>query len=288
MVDAGWQKNRQLLSQGLRDLAYLPQQRCGWDCTLSSLAYGMREAINHRTADLGAWAARHGVPASGRSQELGTDALVLWHGTSRQRAEKIVQHGLFHKRGLWATSDPAIAHGFCRRRSERFGAEGAVLCLVLDGGALSAGQDFELQGKGNVYRFQHGLPPEVVEYVLTHEELHFTGRAKARHPPPWRTARFKRRSGTWLPQQQAPVRYSDAANYSSADEFARLCLDRLLAELVHVTALEVFSTLYSVVNPWAALAHNDVLDLIQQRCTPHRRPGKWQTFAARTASGASI
>jgi nitroreductase len=34
-----------------------------------------------------------------------------------------------------------------------------------------------------------------------------------------------------VPVQKTPVRYSDAAAYGSLEEFTRLCLDRLLAEL---------------------------------------------------------
>jgi len=280
----GWRKNKRLTLQGFRDLEYLPKERCGWDCTLASLAYGARQIIDHRPADLSAWAARHGVPASGRYQDLGDDALVLWHGTSRRRAEKIAEHGLFHKRGLWTTSDPAIAHTFCRSRSERFATEGAVVCLVLARSALIEGEDFDIEGAGNVLRFRYGLPPEVVEYVLIHEEIRFTGRERARRPAPWRAARFKKRSGVWTPLQQAPVRYSDAASYSTVMDFARLCLDQLLAELVEVTALEVFSTLYATISPWEALRHSDVLAMIEEQCIPHRRQRKWQTLTARDAS----
>jgi hypothetical protein len=105
-----WKKNKKLLARGFHDLEYLPRDRCGWDCTLSSLAYGVRAALASRTPDLNAWAARHGAQASVRYAEFGGDAMVLWHGTSLPRAEKISEHGLFHKRGLWTTLNPFIAH----------------------------------------------------------------------------------------------------------------------------------------------------------------------------------
>ena len=85
-----------MISEGLHDLQYLPRQRCGWDCTLASLAYAARTVIEGARPDLAAWAARHGVSASARYRELESDALVLWHGTSRERAGKIAEHGLFH------------------------------------------------------------------------------------------------------------------------------------------------------------------------------------------------
>ncbi|MDP7281169.1 MAG: hypothetical protein QGG39_14975, partial [Candidatus Poribacteria bacterium] len=62
------------------------------------------------------WAARHNCPASARYDELGDDTIVLWHGTSSTRAEKIAEFGLFHKRGLWTTLNPQIAHGYTRGR----------------------------------------------------------------------------------------------------------------------------------------------------------------------------
>lgn len=281
-----WRRNRQLVSEGFRDLQYLPREKCGWDCTLASLAYSMRRALERRSPDLNAWAARHGAPGSGRYQDLGGDALVLWHGTSRLRADRIAARGLFHKRGLWTTLEPSIAHGYCRRRSERFGTEGAVVCLVLDRSQLVEGRDYELEGNGDILRFQHGLPPDVVEYVLVRDELRFAGAQRVRHPSPWPQARFRRLSGTWVPLQRTPVRYSDSASFSSLQDFIRLCLERLLSELGEITALEAFSTVYAAVSPWEALLHEDTLDLIDAQCVPHRQRGKWQTFRARSSLAA--
>ncbi len=281
-----WQRNKKLVSQGSRDLKYLPRERCGWDCTLVSLAYGLRRDIELRSPDLCAWAARHGLPASGRYHALGADALVLWHGTSKERADKITAHGLFHKRGLWTTLDPRIAHTFCRGRSERFATDGAVVCLVLDRRELVEGRDYDVENNGNILRFHQGLGPDAVEYVLEHEQIRFTGPVRARRPAPWTSARFKKRSGEWVPVQRAPVRYSDSAGYSSVHEFIEICTDRLLAELVEVAALEVLSALYASVAPWDALSHDEALDRVEARCVPSRRRGRWQTFRARVSSPA--
>ena len=59
-----WRKNKSSLAQEYPDLEYLPQGRSAWDCTLSSLAFGVRMGIPEASADLSAWAARHGVAAS--------------------------------------------------------------------------------------------------------------------------------------------------------------------------------------------------------------------------------
>jgi hypothetical protein len=210
--------------------------------------------------------------------EYGANALVLWHGTSRERAGKIARHGLFHKRGLWTTTNPLISHGYCRGRSERFGVEGAVVCLVLDRRELRQGVNYEVSGDGEVCMFHHGLAADVVEYVMTHDKMRFVGGERASHPVPWTRARFTHRGGAWEPVQRTPVRYSDTANYRTRREFVGLCLDRLLTEQGSVTALEAFSCLYALISPWEALSHDDVLTALGECCPVVCPRGQWQTF----------
>lgn len=255
--------------------------------TLAASAYGVRMDIERASPDLNEWAARHGVPTSGRYAELEDHALVLWHGTGRERADKIQEHGLFHRRGLWTAQHPAIAHGFCRGRSERFGTEGAVVCIVLNRTQIEEGRDFEFENGQNVLRFYHALPPDVVEYVLVHDEIRFTGDRRAHGPAPWHRARLKKWSGEWIPIQNTPVRYSTSAHYSTLAEFTQLTLERLLETLGPITGLEMFSCLYATVTPWDALEHRRVLDLLEETCVPYRHRGGWQTFRSPARSEAS-
>ncbi|MGD8238220.1 MAG: hypothetical protein PVH68_06705 [Armatimonadota bacterium] len=281
-----WKPNKRLLQEGFPDLKYLPKGRSAWDCTLSALAYGIRRELGDEQPDLNAWAARHAAPASGRYRELASDALVLWHGTSRERAEKVIEHGLFHKRGVWTAADPRIAHGYCRGRSERFATEGAVVCLVLDRSRLTEGLHFDVDGPRNVHRFHAGLPPDVVEYILLHDEIRFTGDARSREPRPWTTAKFKRHSGRWVPAQKTPVRYSESQSYSSVQDFVQLTVGRLLADLVSVTALEVFSTVYTALRPADAVTHADVFDAIEQVCVACGPRRNYRVFRGATAPHA--
>ncbi|MFQ6133410.1 MAG: hypothetical protein ACE5R4_15315, partial [Armatimonadota bacterium] len=69
------------------------------------------------------------------------------NGLEEEQAEKILEHGLFHKKGLWTALKPRMAHAFCRMRSERFGTEGAVVCLVIDLDQFVEGRDFEREGR---------------------------------------------------------------------------------------------------------------------------------------------
>jgi hypothetical protein len=279
----GWKKRKKPFVKDFPDVAYLPPERTGWDFTLAALAYGARREIECGKPDLGRWAARHGLPPSARASDLGEDAAILWHGTSRARADKIAEHGLFSKGGLWTTSDPRIAHAFTRGRSERFAAEGAMVCLVMDRRVYAAERDFVVEGGGDVFRFHKGLPADVVEYVLVHGEGRFLGPGPASAPAPWPSGKFKKRGGEWVPLQKPPARYSDAASYSTAAEFAGLCLRRLLDELGEVAAVEVFSALYSLIEPWEALTHEDVFDLIEEHCERGRRRGKIQALRPRGA-----
>jgi hypothetical protein len=127
----------------------------------------------------------------------------------------------------------------------------------------------------------HGLPPDVIEYVLVQEEIRFLGE-RAAEPQPRRRAPFAKREGEWVPQQQPPVRYDGGRSYASLREFCEHCLDDLLADLGPLTALEAFSTLYALIEPWDALEHDAVFDLLAERCVPHRRAARWRTFRART------
>ena len=271
-----WKKNRAIVAEGYRDLAYLPRGRSEWDFTLACLAYGARRNIDSRVPDLCHWAARHNVPAGERFSELDEHALVLWHGTSRARAEKIVQHGLFSKGGLWATTDPFIAHGFTRGRADRYRTEGAMVCLVLDRRQLEDGRDCTAE-HDDILRFHHGLPPNVIEYLLTHESITFTGPRRCAQVRPWVAGKFRKQQGQWVPVQAVPVRYSDADSYSSLAEFAALTLRRLLLELGQAAAIEVFSTLYSLVSPTEAMTHESVFELIDHECVSlHRK--SWLVF----------
>ena len=275
--------NRRLVERGYRGLEHVPRERSAWDCTLAALAMGMRMDVSRERPDLGAWAARHGVAASARCAGLGRSALVLWHGTSRERADKISEHGLFHKKGLWTALHPSIPHSFCRGRAEEYGTEGAVVCIVLDRSAITEGVDFEIEGNGNVHRFFHGLGPEVVEYVLTREGMVFTGAERAREPAPWPSARFKRSEGAWVPEQKTPVRYSGAESYSTAREFSTITVRRAAEELGPAAPLELMSSVYACMSPAEAIMHDEVLDIIEAECSRGPQRGKWRTFWRRGA-----
>ena len=154
--------------------------------------------------------------------------------------------------------------------------------------ALVEGQDFTTEGNGSILRFHHRLPPEAVEYVLTHDEIRFTGIERAATPSPWPAVRFKHVSGRWVPVQRPPVRFLDAEQFSTLREFLALCLSRLARELGSFSAIEVFSVLYSLAQPWDCLDHGQIMDLLHAATwlTSHRR--KWTVFTPEPQVDAAL
>ena len=217
-AEALWPRNRARPRKGHADLRYLPQGLTAWNMTLAGLAFS--QARTRGRPDILLWAARHGARPSARAAELGDDALILWHGTSRERAERIREVGLFHKRGLWTTLEPRIAHGFTRWRSREQSAGSAMIVLVLDRNAFREGDHFELEG-GNVMRFHRGLGAEHVEYICWPDRVEFVGSEAASAPRPWGKARFRREDGGWVPRSRPPVRLDDGREYGN---FANGCI----------------------------------------------------------------
>ncbi len=267
-----WRRNRRLVRDGFKDLEYMPRSRTGWNATLAAYAYAVRRKVA-RAADLNLWATMHGCPASARYQELRRSALVLWHGTSAKRAERIREVGLFHKRGVWATFEPKIAHGYTRGRSLAYQAGSATVVLVVDTGEVRAGVDYDQNGP-SIVRFHYGLPVEWIEYILWDDRVEFVGERKAHEPRPWGKARFKKKEGQWVPRSQPPVRFDDRRAYASKEEWLHLSIERIISTLGPSAAIEIFSSLYSTVDPWDALEHEDIFAALEEMCAiPRRRHG---------------
>jgi hypothetical protein len=269
--------------EGFKDLEYMPRARSGWNATLSAYAYGVRRNVA-RAADLALWAVMHGCPASARYQELGDKALVLWHGTSAQRAQHIREHGLFHKRGVWATFEPKIAHGYTRGRSLEYGAGSATVVLVLDGAEVRPGVDYDQEGP-EIVRFRYDLPREWVEYILWDDRVEFVGEQQAGRPERWGLARFKKKEGEWVPRSRPPVRFDSEHTYASKEEWLHLAVRRVISTLGSASAIEIFSSLYSTIHPWDALSHEDVFGALGALCPPPRRRRGTMLFSLASAPG---
>ncbi len=272
-----WSRRRKLVRQGFKDLEYLPRAHPGWNATLAAHAFSARRRLVGR-ADLNLWAAMHNCAPSARYAELGQDAIVLWHGTTRPRAERIREHGLAHYRGVWATLEPGIAHGYSRGRGERYQAGAATIVLVLDRRETRPGRDYELE-TDEVARFHHDLPPDSVEFILWDDRIEFVGSQSAGSPSPWGVARFKKREGQWVPLSQPPVRLDAERSYSTLAEWLDQSVGRILETFGAAAAIEVFSSLYSTIDPWEALSHEEVFAALEEACAEPRVRHGLRTFS---------
>ena len=267
-VEVDWRKNPRLIRKGLADLEYLPRGLCAWHATLAALAWSARRQIaGPAAADLGLWAAMHGCTPSARWRELGDRALVLWHGTSARRAEKIRQFGLACKGGVWAATEPLIAHGYARYRGSAFDAGSAMIVVVLD---KDEWDSRGLSETPKIARFHHSIPPDCIEYILWGDRIEFVGLRKARQPRPWGVGRFKKHEGLWVPHSRPPVRLDAGRYYGSLDEWLDHSIGRVLETLGQAAAIEVFSSLYATIDPWDALPHEQVFDALARRAGPGR------------------
>jgi len=273
-----WRKRRKGADYGLKDLAYLPRRRCGWNMTLAAQAYSLRRTAVER-ADLNVWATMHGAPASARWAELGGRALVLWHGTSAPRAEKICQVGLFPRKGIWATAEPALAHSFTRGRATAHEARSATIVLLFDRDDMP--EAFEPAREPETIRFRSRIGPECIEYVLWDDRIEFAGARPTARPRPWGVARFKKAGGRWVARSRPPVRMSGGRSYATLGEWLELSVRRVLEELGAAAALEIFSPLYATIDPPRALCHDDVLETIRRLCGPPRTAGGHRRFRLR-------
>jgi len=259
---ADWRKNRKLARSGHKGLLYLPTGRTSWNATLAAQAFSVRRQLAGE-ADLNLWAAMHGCPPSSRYEQLGSDGLVLWHGTSAERAAKIRTHGLAHKRGVWAATEPSIAHSFTRGRSRAFRAGSAMIVLVISKETWDRKATRETD---QIARLHQAVPPDQIEYILTDSQVEFVGDAPAKTPKPWACARFHRRGGKWHPQSRPPVRFDAQRSYSNLDEWLELSIRRIMALLGEAAAVEIFSSLYATVRPTEALEHKQIFRAIDRMC----------------------
>jgi len=265
-AEVDWRKNARLVRKGFKDLEDLPAGRSAWNATLSALAFSVRRQLAGR-ADLNLWATMHGCAPSGRYEELGGDALVLWHGTSAKRAERIREFGLAHKRGVWAATEPRIAHGYTRGRARAFQAGSAMVVLVIDRNRWDGRATRE---SPDIARFHQSIPPECIEYILWSDRIELLGKRKAPGPKPWGAARFKKHNGRWMPRSRPPVRLDARRSYSDLDGWLDASIRRIGQALKAPAAIEVFSSLYATIDPWRALEHRRIFDALERLAGPGR------------------
>jgi len=275
-----WRKNRQRVRDGFGDLVYLPHSADGWDATLTAYAYAARQKIGGEP-NLNTWAVMNGLPASGRFEELGTEAVVLWHGTAAYKAEKILQDGFrpVNRGAVYASPKPETSHSYTRNRSMEREGGSALLVLVFPKRALE--EEFHFSEGNSEVRLYSRVPPDYIEYVLWSDRIDFVGKEKARSARAWPRFKFKKQGGEWIPRTNPPVRFDDENEFSSREEWLEISIRRILATLGGATAIEVFSSLYSTIEPWEALEHNEIFAALEDFCDQQQQKSGMRLFCAR-------
>jgi len=274
-----WRKNRQRIRDGFTDLVYLPDSAHVWDATLAAYAYAARQKVGGKP-NLNTWAVVNGIPPSRRFEELGTDAVVLWHGTAAYKASKILQDGFrpVNKGAVYASLSPDISHSYTRNRSREREGGSAMFALVIPKRTME--EEFHFSQGAHEIRLYSRVSPDYVEYVLWSDRIDFFGKERAKPARPWPRFKFKKQGGKWIPLTNPPVRFDDEHEFSSKEEWLELSIRRILATLGTATAIEVFSSLYSTIEPWQALEHDAILAALEDLCDHPRQKAGMRLFCA--------
>jgi hypothetical protein len=261
-----WKKNKAQVRAHRADLAYLP--RAGWDATLAAYAYAAAQARG--AADLNVWATLNGAAASARYAALGPSAVVIWHGTSAARVGSVLEKGLrtADDGAVFGALDPTTSHSYTRRRAEiqmQAGQAGsAMLCLLFSREELE--QRFHWQPRAGEVRIPARVPGEFVEYILWSDRVEFRGAIRASEPRPLGQYRFKKRGGAWVPMTKTPARFDGEHTYATRGEWLELAVRRVLGVLGQAAAVEVFAAVYAMVEPWEAVAHEEIIETLERVC----------------------
>lgn len=275
----GWHKNRKSLRDGFSDLVYLPSPPDVWDATLAAYAYAVRQKVASKV-NLNTWALMNGLLLSGRFEKLGESAVVLWHGTAAYKALKILEEGFrpVNRGAVYASMNPDISHGYTRFRSMEREGGSAMFALVISKRAME--EEFHFSQGAKEIRLHSKVPPDYVEYVLWSDRIDFVGKERARSASPWARFKFKKKDGEWIPLTNPPVRFDSQHEFSSKEEWLELSIGRILRTLGTATAIEIFSSLYSTIEPWRALGHDEIFRAMEKHCTQSEQRAGLRLFCA--------
>ncbi len=272
--------SRRSVKRRLKLDGFLRGRKGEWDFLHIAEAYAARQ---QRRADcsLNDFAVEHGALASPLYEETKERNLVLWHGTSLERAEKILEHGFFHCKGVWMAVKTSTPLSFARNRAREFDGRPAILVSVIDLDRYREGVDFEARGREA--RFTDDVPPDVVQYLLTDREFRYVGTGRVRGYELPTKASFARRDGRWVVPTQNPATFDArlGLTYTTVGEWLDLKLGRFFAEQPRATALEAFCAVYANCQPAEAIGREEVAGWLMSECETAGR-GRWGPLLCRS------
>ena len=236
-----------------------------WDFLHIAEAYAARQQRGAESS-LSDFAVEHGALASPLYEETKERNLVLWHGTSLERAERILEHGFLHCKGVWMAVRTSTPLSFARSRAREFDGRPAILVSVIDLDRYRGGEHFE--ERRSETRFTDDVPPDVVQYLLTDREFRYVGRGRMRRYELPAKPNFARRDGRWIVPTRNPATFDArlGLTYTTVGEWLDLKLGRFFAEQQRATALEAFCVVYANCVPTEAIGREEVAGWLMREC----------------------
>lgn len=245
----------------LGELPFVKGSHAGWDLTFTAQAYEVQQRRDPKLS-LNDFVTRHGAPSSALYEQTRDHNLVMWHGTTAERAELICKHGFAHFKGVWMDKSTKIPFSFAHSRTGQHGGVPAIVISVIDTQRFAEGHDYYWEINGHVLVFQHNVPPDVVQYQLTDESFEFVGDKSAPGWRPTRRARFVRRGGKWVAPGKNPAYFDKDHRYRNLAEWLDLFVAELLEMHGPLQAIEIFSALYANCIPRHALSRQDIIEAV--------------------------
>jgi hypothetical protein len=249
----------------LSGLPRLRGRRGHWDLTLIARCY---ECLKSRFGelDLNEFATLFGAAPSALHARTRGRNLVLWHGTSVARAEKILEHGFAHFKGVWMDEQTGIPFAFAQDRARQFDAKPAICVSVIDLDLFREGQDFYWEAGEHVVVFRHEVPPWVVQYLITSQGIRFVGETRAQGPAIQPRVRFVKRDGGWAVPSQNPVLFRGKEPFRTTGEWLPLFCRHYLTTYGEADPVEIFTAVYASIHPQEAISRKDMLGCLVAHC----------------------
>ena len=128
-----------------------------------------KQAERNSDLTLEEFAISHGIQPEflRRFIDLGKNTITLWHGTTVDKAKRIMREGFKKQRKIWFTQNPDIACGVAKNRAKQRGKAPVVFCCEIN---LYKYSNFE-KTKSEIYAFNHTyIARDVIQSVSHLEE----------------------------------------------------------------------------------------------------------------------
>lgn len=259
------------LIKELKNLPFLKGPKNKWEMFNVADAHAAR-VKRLPDACFNAFVSELGLPASQFYEDTEGHNLVLWHATTREKGDKILEYGFFHHGGVFMALNFGASFCMADGVPKDHPVERAILVSIIDTDEFIEGLHFE-KGKHAV-RFMMKLPPDIIEYYITEDSIEFVGEAECKLYKPFPRANFMKNEGIWTVPTQNPAYFPGGDKYYTAEEWLELFMRFYFSRNPEVTALELFNAVYCNVSPIEAFQYPDLIGYVADYCHCERKQGE--------------